>query len=495
MFSLIVCAIFSASPEGVEKLPLPELYRALAPQPLPAWRSASAALGRRLYKEKRLSADGTVSCESCHDLTRAFTDGKPRGVGVRGQVGGRNTPTLINRTLGKTHFWDGRARTLEEQALGPLENPIEMARPRAEAVDFLNRTPEYRDEFKRVFGGPATPERLAQAFADYERTIYSVDSPFDRYLKGEESALSPAARRGLSLFGRKARCSDCHSGANFSDERFHNLGVDRDPGRSAVTKDPKDLGAFKTPTLREVALTGPYMHDGSMSTLREVIDFYDQGGNPNPGLDPKMVPLKLSESEKADLEAFLRALSGRIVEGVVAQAPGPSGTISGVVSGLEGAVEQTVVYLEVVPEPDGAGFQRPEPAAISQKNARFTPSVLPVLKGSLVDFTNDDWAEHNAYSESAIRPFDLGVYAKDKRKMVSFDKAGRVEVGCTIHSDMSAVILVLQNPYFTRPEPQGAFTLQRVPVGKYRLVLFQKGKADRAVEVVVKKNATAQVRL
>jgi cytochrome c peroxidase len=273
-----------------------------------------ASLGKRLFFEKRLSRDGKISCATCHDPGRAFTDGVARARGVGGQAGPRNTPTIVNRGIGRSQFWDGRAQTLEQQALGPIEASVEMGLPIEEAVARLAHDPSYRDAFRAVFGGEPTADRLGAAIAAYERTVYSVDSPFDRFIEGGASALSPAAQRGLELFGGKARCGECHSGPNFTDEAFHSLGVSADPGRGKVTGVAQDVGAFKTPTLREIASTGPYMHDGSQATLADVVDYYDKGCSPHPNLSSKIVKLGLSAQERADLVAFLEALSGTVVE-------------------------------------------------------------------------------------------------------------------------------------------------------------------------------------
>jgi cytochrome c peroxidase len=220
----------------------------------------------------------------------------------------------VNRGIGRAQFWDGRAPTLEHQALGPIEAAAEMDLPVAEALARLEQDASYRQAFQAAFDGGPSADRLARAIAAYERTIYSVDSPFDRFLAGSEDALSPEARRGLTLFGGKARCGECHTGPNFTDELFHTLGLAGDAGRGTVTKAPADEAAFKTPTLREVAKTAPYMHDGSLATLEEVVEYYDRGGTPHPNLSPKITKLSLTAQEKSDLVAFLRALSGTIVE-------------------------------------------------------------------------------------------------------------------------------------------------------------------------------------
>ncbi len=309
----LAAADFAKPPLGLDAyLPTP------AENPLTP---ARVALGRELFFEKRLSRDDTISCASCHDPERAFTDEEPVAVGVEGQKGTRRTPRLINRAYGRSFFWDGRAATLEEQVLGPIANPIEMDLAVEDAVARLQSDLHYTAAFEAAFDGAPTPERLSFALAAYVRTILSGDSPYDRYLAGDETALSEAQRRGLELFRGKAACTVCHVGPNLTDERFHNTGVGwangayADDGRAAVSGDAADRGAFKTPPLREVAGAGPYMHDGSLETLDDVIEFYDEGGRENPNLDFDMQPLNLTGREKKDLVAFLEALSGTIQEG------------------------------------------------------------------------------------------------------------------------------------------------------------------------------------
>jgi cytochrome c peroxidase len=309
-------------------LSMPSLARVAAgPAPVPAqyqgevaedasadWSAERAALGKRLFQDRILSRNHTVSCQDCHKPELAFTDGRKTAHGMEGHVGPRNTPTVVNRALGKSQFWDGRAGTLEEQALGPIAARGEMDLSPKEAAARLAQHASYSRAFQSAFGGPPTPPRIAAAIAAYEKTIYSVDSPFDRYLAGDQSALSPEAQRGLALFGGKARCSECHSGVNFSDELYHCLGVGDDKGRGGVSGVEKQSGEFKTPTLREIALTAPYMHDGSVATLEEAVDLYDRGGTPHPNLDPKIQKLGLTATEKAELVAFMKALSGKVVE-------------------------------------------------------------------------------------------------------------------------------------------------------------------------------------
>ena len=277
------------------------------------------ALGRRLFFDARLSADGTLSCAGCHDPARAFTDGRRTSVGVGGRVGRRNAPALLNRGYGAAFFWDGRASSLEEQVLGPIEHPDELASTVDAVLARLQQDPVYGASFESAFGRSINRDDLARALASYVRSLVAGDSPVDRYLAGEREALSFEEQEGLRVFRGKANCTACHLGPLFSDERFHNTGVAwaggtlTDEGRGTVTGRPEHRGAFKTPTLRHVAETSPYMHDGSIWSLEGVIDFYDRGGNSNPNLDPELRPLRLTAGEKAVLVAFLRALSGRIV--------------------------------------------------------------------------------------------------------------------------------------------------------------------------------------
>ncbi len=279
--------------------------------------SEKVALGHFLFFDKRLSRDNRIACSSCHIPALAFTDGQAVSSGINRQQGGRSAPTALNRVFTKGQFWDGRADTLEAQSVGPLTNPIEHGFiNNAALVAKLNTIKGYQKAFKNVFGGEITVEAIGKAIASFQRTLLSGNSAFDRFESGKDKkALSDAAKRGLTLFRGKARCGICHTGFNFSDENFHNLGVGWgheavDVGRYNVTQKQQDIGGFKTPTLREIEHTAPYMHDGSLPTLEAIITFYNQGGIKNPFRSPFMMPLKLTDAEKKDLIAFLGSLSG-----------------------------------------------------------------------------------------------------------------------------------------------------------------------------------------
>jgi len=286
-------------------------------------------LGRWLFYDTRLSGDGTVSCATCHVPERAFSNDRRVATGVGGHTGVRKTPSFINsaHTFVNRFGWDGRARSLEEQSLRPVESPAEMASTTQGMVATLSRIAGYAPYFRRTFGDPAiTRWRVAAALADYQRTRLSGNSAWDRWQQGDVQALSPSARRGWDLFTGDAQCSRCHFGPNLTDGAFHNSGIGWDPaserftdeGRGAITGRPGDRGAFKTPTLRDVARHPPYMHDGSLPTLRDVILFYERGGVRNPHIDPQIRPVHLAPADIDALVDFLESLNG---EGFMDRAP------------------------------------------------------------------------------------------------------------------------------------------------------------------------------
>lgn len=273
---------------------------------------AKIRLGERLFFDATLSADRQLSCASCHDPKRAFTSGTRLAAGVFGRTSSRNVPTILNRAYGQSFFWDGRAATLEEQALGPIQNRTEMGLSISALTARLRQSASYRRGFAEAFGEPPSATAAARALATYVRAQRVADAPYDRYRAGDSNALPADAARGLSLFRGRANCSACHSGPNFTDEQFHNTGVSwgsGDLGRFRVTRRAEDRGRFKTPTLRQLRLTSPYMHDGSLDSVDAVVEFYDAGGNANPWLDSELHPLRLTVAEKRDLIAFLLSLS------------------------------------------------------------------------------------------------------------------------------------------------------------------------------------------
>ena len=275
---------------------------------------AEVRLGAKLFTDKRLSRDESLSCATCHDPAKGFTDGQRVAVGIGGAKGTRNTPTIYGIAHQTKLFWDGRAASLEEQAMGPLTSPIEMAANPDEVIKRLEADEDYQKRFKDVFGGPPTVERMTKALATFQRAVKLEPSAFDRWRNGDKTAINDSAKRGYAIFSQQGRCSVCHRGTALTDGEFHNLGIAPDPqnpdlGRFAISQFDAHRGAFKTPTLYNVELTGPYMHDGSLATLDEVVEFYDQGGGPDKGRSPLMRKLNLTDQEKADLVEFLKALT------------------------------------------------------------------------------------------------------------------------------------------------------------------------------------------
>lgn len=312
--------------------------------------AARVALGRKLFFDVRLSGDGTVSCATCHDVTLGFTDRRPTSRGIRNQVGKRNAPTLLNASLLHSMFWDGRAATLERQATQPIENPIEMGLANApeRILDKIGADPEYRRMFQAAYGREANYSDVGFALGAFERTLNFYDSPFRRYLGGDESAISEDAKAGWRLFNGRARCATCHpfspSNPHGSDSRFHNIGISAkrrnfealaqtalrllkeedsekrldelaigtdlsELGRFLVSREKSDIGAFRTPVLTNVGITAPYAHDGSLATLWDVVDHYDKGGEPNLYLDGGMEALNLTEKEVDQIVEFLFSLT------------------------------------------------------------------------------------------------------------------------------------------------------------------------------------------
>jgi cytochrome c peroxidase len=322
--TLVIVAVRGAEPRPIPRDTLPTRLSldAIPPgldrhRPVPRdnpLTEARAKLGRRLFFDPILSADGTVACASCHDPAHGFSSGERFGVGIGGQRTPRKVPPLLNRAYGKAFFWDGREATLERQALQPIENAAEMGSTAAAAIKRLQAHADYPALFRAAFADGLTADNLARALASFERVLLTGNSRVDRFRSGEVQVLSEAERHGLWLYESRAGCWRCHPAPNYTDEEFHNTGVSwevvpADRGRFAVTRKAADRGRFKTPTLRGLTATAPYMHDGSLRTLDDVVEFYDRGGGKNPNRDPFLRPLELEKGERQDLVAFLKALS------------------------------------------------------------------------------------------------------------------------------------------------------------------------------------------
>jgi cytochrome c peroxidase len=289
------------------------------------------ALGFRLWFEPRLSGNGKMSCATCHSHLSGFSNGEATAEGIRGQRGSRNVPTIYAASASETQFWDGRAESLEAQALGPITNPIEMDANMDDVVARLQAMPYYAGKFKAIYGTGVTPAGMAEAIAAFERALEVGPSAYERFWAGETTALTAQQKRGMAIFNSpRGRCVASHGTADLTDRAFHNIGVGygpegqppKDLGRGGITQRDEDTGAFKTPTLRNVAKTAPYMHDGSLATLKDVVAFYNRGGSPNAHQDPRIRPLDLDEADQAALVAFLEALSGPDNLKALAKLPG-----------------------------------------------------------------------------------------------------------------------------------------------------------------------------
>lgn len=314
------CSEKKSTEPGDKAAELPKVPLGMPEVPIPSDNAMTAAkveLGKMLYFDKRLSKDGTISCATCHDPNEAWAEHEPTSTGIANQVGGRNSPTVINAAYLTTQFWDGRMATLEEQALGPIEDPIEMGHKLDDLVKELSKIKGYEERFQEVFETGVTKEGIGKAIAAFERTVLSGNSPYDRFKDGDDKALTEAQKRGMKTFA-SAGCQACHAPPTFSNGNFYNVGVGMDQekpdeGRKDFTGKDGDRGKFRVVPLREVANTGPYFHDGSVATLEEAVALMAAGGKDNPNLSTriKMVGQKnLTAEDQQDLVKFLEALSG-----------------------------------------------------------------------------------------------------------------------------------------------------------------------------------------
>jgi cytochrome c peroxidase len=341
-----------AQPRSQVQVGFPAALTASVIPPASPLTPAAIALGEKLFFDSRLSGDGTVACATCHDPARAFTDGRPASVGIHGRIGQRNSPTILNALYNKTQFWDGRVNTLEQQAALPITNPFEMGSASiGDAITKIAGDQDYQNQFMKAFDRGVNEQDMLRALATYERTLVSFDSPFDHFIAGDQNAISEPAKRGWELFNTKARCNLCHAVTTeqrdatvFTDNDFHNIGIgiirhrvvplaqqaERELaqgtlqniddaaiesdlsvlGRFLITKKQSDIASFKTPDIRNILVTGPYFHDGSMQTLWDIVDHYNKGdGVSDPWLDEDMQPLALTEPEIDDMVAFLASLT------------------------------------------------------------------------------------------------------------------------------------------------------------------------------------------
>lgn len=377
---------------------------------------AKAQLGEALFHDLALSGHNETSCATCHQSDNDWQDGVARATGLDGAPLPRRTPTLWNMAWGDTYFWDGRAATLEEQVLGPMQNPREMGQQMPQLIDELSQSSDYRRMFAEAF--PSNPEigleTISEALATFVRTLVSPEAPFDRWVAGGESAINDGAKRGFALFTGKANCSACHSGWNFTDQSFHDIGLaGEDRGRGGIIHVAKMDFAFKTPTLRNVARRAPFMHDGSVATLDVVIDHYNGKFLKRPTLSRDMRDINLTDAEKADLVEFLKTLTS----------DGPA------------------MQMGALPGGEAAGATATL-RRISQRGLKFNPEQVTLNAGEQLVFLNDDNRFHNVIVEGPNMNFDSGAMDPGTEATLQFKERGTYEASCLIHPRMRLTIEV-----------------------------------------------------
>jgi len=395
-------------------------FRRPAAVPFPAdnpYSEKKRALGEAVFHDKRLSIDNSLSCASCHDRAKGFADGKVQGSGVPGRPLKRHTPSLWNLAWAGPVFWDGRAHSLEEQTAGPIESPDEMAQPVASVVSRLGADPAMQRAFAQAF--PREPKvsaaNLAKAIATFERTFVSPETRFDRWIAGDAGALSEREVAGFRLFAGKAGCANCHSGFAFTDYAFHDTGLPGDDrGRGAVLRLPAAEHAFKTPGLREIARSAPYMHDGSLPTLEDVLRHYESGIVERPTLSRDLPrDLRLSEGERADLIAFLATLTSE----------GEPSLPSDIVAGKSGPTRAAVRV-----------------STVSQDEKQFHPKHIALKRGARLWIVNNDTRTHNVRIFDPAFDFDSGAQEPGETVQIAFPKTGSFLVFCGIHPKMELYV-------------------------------------------------------
>jgi cytochrome c peroxidase len=410
---------------GDDLAALKAAFRRPATVPFPAddpFSEAKRALGEALFHDKRLSVDGSLACASCHERGKGFADGKIQGRGVPGRPLTRHTPTLWNLAWSSPVFWDGRARSLEEQVAGPIESPDEMALPVSSAIERLAADPAmvraFRDAFPEAPGVDAA--NLAKAIATYERTFVSPATRFDRWIAGDEQALSSGEVAGFELFTGKAQCAKCHSGFAFTDYAFYDIGLpDDDRGRGAVLRLEAAEHAFKTPGLREIGRSAPYMHNGSLATLDDVVRHYESGVVERPTVSKDVArKLSLSDAERADLIAFLSTLTS------------------------EG---EPALPDKIVPTQGGPATPAQQVSTVSQDDKTFHPTHIALPHGGRLWIVNNDTRTHNVRIFDPALDFDSGAQEPGETVEIDFPAAGSFLVFCGIHPKMELYVDVGQS--------------------------------------------------
>jgi cytochrome c peroxidase len=440
-------------------------------------------LGTTLFFEKKLSGSQRISCATCHDPTQGFSDSRPQSINDQGNTMLRNAPHLYNLAWNRVLFWDGRAGSLDTMALSPIMEPNNMNLPLDTMVKRLQSIPYYAERFEDLYPDGLTAENVGKAISAFQRSLISRDSAFDRYLRGDDAAMSAKALRGLMLFVGKANCTTCHDGVNFTDESFHNIGiVTSDIGRGKFEKGTHFQYAFKTPGLRNVALTGPYMHDGSIKTLREIVQFYDKGGKRREGIDRQIAPLHLTDEESDELVAFLEALTDPIAVTPPAMALSATkrerktnGTLSGWFSFLKEPPQVGLIFFSEDQE-----LQRA--VTIDQQGKKFLNAIAVGSPGEVITFKNSDAISHNVYANDKRlnAQFDLGLAPPKSdfltKQSLAWAAGGSVKIGCKIHPDMQSYVVSLSSRYYKefefRGERSARFTFTAPPAQLTKVAIW-----------------------
>jgi cytochrome c peroxidase len=418
--ALLIQSAPRAAPAQTDLAALKAAFRRPATVPFPVDNPLSEkkrALGEALFHDKRLSVDGSLACASCHERGKGLADGKVQGRGVPGRPLKRHTPTLWNLAWASPVFWDGRARSLEEQVAGPIESPDEMAQPLAAVIARLSADPATVRAFADAF--PQSPKvdatNLAKAIATYERTFVSPATRFDRWIAGDAQALNPKEISGFQLFTGKAHCVNCHSGFAFTDYAFHDIGLPGDDrGRGAVLRLGAAEHAFKTPGLREIGRSAPYMHDGSLATLEDVVHHYVSGVVERPTLSKDLTrPLALSDAERADLVAFLGTLTSE---------------------------REPVLPEQVVPAKTGPVAAAVQVSTVAQDDKAFHPTHIALPRGARLWIVNNDTRTHNVRIFDPALDFDSGAQEPGETVEITFPTDGSFLVFCGIHPKMELYV-------------------------------------------------------
>ena len=477
---------------AMKRLGIPNPQEIMYPAGAPP-SNAEVELGKALFFEQKLSGNQHRSCATCHNPTQGFSDGRPKSIGDRGNTTARNAPHLYNLAWNRALFWDGRQDNLDTMALEAIKSPDEMNLPLATMVERLKAIPSYAVAFKQLYPNGLIAENVGKAIGAFERSLITQNSAFDRYLRGDDAALNDKALQGLMLFVGKANCLACHDGANFTDESFHNIGLQTDDlGRGKFEQGAHFRYAFKTPGLRNVALTGPYMHDGSLNTLRDVVQFYNQGGQRQEGIDMLMKPLHLTAEEVDELLAFMESLTAPItvlpptMPAAAKESPQEKAvTLSGEFHFIILPPEVGLVYIsedQGLTQALSIDQQGKEFMHWTQHGEKSLSKIIAGSPGETMTFQNSTSIGHNIYAnDTHLRvQFDLGLMPPGsdivKTYPITWQTGEVLRIGCKIHPGMRLYIASLASKYYKEIEFNGApavsFNFEALPAQLTKLAVW-----------------------